>query len=466
MAELVTIFISHKMPKDSDTTSSIGQLIATHSGNKIKINLAEDFRKGSQLSSDITKAIQTADIFLLLYTGEDQDWGYCLLEAGQFQASLGSDAKRSIVVFHDPDISVPQALSEFISVPITENPVFEFLKQLYVDTGVFPDVNPDSLLDTAKKICEAFHRTDVLAINFDLVPNFTVEFENSDENTQMLKNERVPDRAFLKGSLDWQLLFGKDAATGAWVWEDLSRNWVGGDLYAPELARMMKTAKEKNTPEGFFMRPHDTTELHRLTLRRYEEIDNASRLKFYFTAALIDIPIFGINDTADREELTLYNMINATWYARRRLIDQLYIQLLSYVNSVQDDPARVSDIVTAIKNELRNIDIQASIRKISRPMDVNDVVSLPDRNTSLPIISLPELISDQRVWEQHRAEIFEYSNKTPMDLKGMTVSLYEMAKINQKYYEISAAKYAETAQRLELPPAPLLDALGKTVTGH
>src|SRR5450755_4106304 len=81
MAELLTIFISPKMPKDSDTTSSIGQLIATHSGNKIKINLAEDFRKGSQLSSDITKAIQTADIFLLLYTGEDQDWGYCLLEA-------------------------------------------------------------------------------------------------------------------------------------------------------------------------------------------------------------------------------------------------------------------------------------------------------------------------------------------------------------------------------------------------
>lgn len=41
-----------------------------------------------------------------------------------------------------------------------------------------------------------------------------------------------------------------------------------------------------------------------------------------------------------------------------------------------------------------------------------------------------------------------------MDLKGMAKTLYEMAKMNQKYYQISAARYAEAALKLQLPIAP------------
>jgi hypothetical protein len=454
MAEM-KIFISHKMPKDSDAALAIGQLIALYSGNKISIILAEDFRKGSPLTSDITAAIQGADIFILLYTGEDQDWGYCLLEAGQFQATLNNDGKRSIVVFHDPEASKPRALSEYISVPVNENLVLDFLKQLYVDRGIFPDVGMASLLDSAQRICKAFHKTDIVGINFDLVPSFSIELENSGEGSDALKDDRVPNGALLVGSQQWQVLFGKDPATGGWNWGDLSTGWVGKDLYEPEFARMIRTAKGRDTPEGCFMRPHLSDKLYRLTLRRYEEIDDSSRLIFYFTAAPIDIPIFGIHDTADKEELTLYNLINTTWYARRKLIDQLYIQLLSYVNSVQDDNARVADIVASIKNELRSIDIQASIRRISHPMDVTDVVSPAEKDPSLPKMTLPDIMNDERVWAARRAEIFGCSRKTPMDLKGMVVSLYDMAQINQKYYQMSAAKYAETALNLQLPPAPV-----------
>jgi hypothetical protein len=62
MADL-SIFISHKMPKDSDAARRIGNLIASYSGNKIKIILAEDFQKGRELTPEITEAIQSADIY-------------------------------------------------------------------------------------------------------------------------------------------------------------------------------------------------------------------------------------------------------------------------------------------------------------------------------------------------------------------------------------------------------------------
>jgi hypothetical protein len=448
MGDALTIFISHKMPKDSTAASLVGQLIASNSGSKIKIIAAENFQKGGRLTPEITAAIQSADIFILLYTGEDEDWGYCLLEAGQFQTTIGKDSQRSIIVFHDPGIGVPKPLGEYISVPVSEDNVFEFLRQLYVDRQIFPGIDPHFLREAAQRICIAFHRTDVLAINFDLVPNFSVEFENSEKNTQALRNERIPDQALLIGSQKWQLLFGKGAATGGWRWDALSRDWVGRPLYEPEFARMIRTAQERDAPQGCFMRPYQSDELYRLTLRRYEEVDDASRLIFYFTAAPIDLPIFGINDTANAEELMLYNLINACWYARRKLIDQLYVELLKHVYAAQEDPVLISNIVTNIKNELRSIEIQANIRGISKPMDVSMAVPV-DRE-----LSLSDLMKDEKSWDKLSAAIFACSKKDPMDLKGMAEALYEMAKMNQKYYQISAAKYAEAAMRLQLPIAP------------
>src|SRR4051812_22495686 len=102
------IFISHKMPKDGVAASLIGQFIASNSGSKIEIILAETFPKGGRLAPEITTAIQSADIFILLYTGEDEDWGYCLLEAGQFQATITDANRRSIVVLHHPGVDVPK----------------------------------------------------------------------------------------------------------------------------------------------------------------------------------------------------------------------------------------------------------------------------------------------------------------------------------------------------------------------
>lgn len=196
------------------------------------------------------------------------------------------------------------------------------------------------------------------------------------------------------------------------------------------------------------MRPHQSDELYRLTLRRYEEVNDTSRLVFYFTAAPIDVPIFGTHDTANAEELMLYNLINACWYARRKLIDQLYVDLLKHVYASQQDAVAIADIVSNIKDELRNIEIQASIRKISKPLDVSMAVPAD------PKFSLSGLMKDEVSWNELSAQIFEFSKKDPMDLKGIARALYEMAKMNQKYYQISAAKYAEAALKLQLPIAP------------
>ncbi|MCJ9703257.1 MULTISPECIES: toll/interleukin-1 receptor domain-containing protein [unclassified Bradyrhizobium] len=438
----LTIFISHKMPKDSEAARRIGNLIASYSGNKIKIVLAEDFQKGRELTPEITAAIQSADIFLLLYTGEDQDWGYCLLEAGQFQTALSKDEKRSIVVFHDPSVSKPRALSQYISVPISSDQVYDFLEQIYVERDIYPGIDTAFLRKTATDICRWFDYTHVTAINFDLVPNFSIELSRTKQNEDCLELENLPADALFMGTQDWEALFGKDVSTGAWNWKDLSSDWVDRDIYEPELARMLRSASKKKAPLGCFIRPTGSDDLFRLTLRRYEEIDGASRLKFYFTAAPIDIPIFGIHDTTNKEELAVYNMINITWYARRKLIDQLYDELLGYVNSSQAEAVKVHNVVLKIRDELRSLEIQSNIRGISKPMDARGVAPLT------------KTMKDEVSWNDLLKTILECSRKEPIDIKTIAQSLYEIAKMNRDYYQLSAQKYADIAQNLQLPPAP------------
>ncbi len=67
---------------------------------------------------------------------------------------------------------------------------------------------------------------------------------------------------------------------------------------------------------------------------------------------------------------------------------------------------------------------------------------------------LEKTMHDQLSWEKHREEIFEYSKKIPMDIKGMAASLYQLAIINRDYYQMSATQYADVAKELQLPIMP------------
>ena len=62
----------------------------------------------------------------------------------------------------------------------------------------------------------------------------------------------MPETLFM-GTQDWQFLCKKDAATGAWKWAELSKDWVDGAIYEPELARMLRTGRRKDAPQGCFL---------------------------------------------------------------------------------------------------------------------------------------------------------------------------------------------------------------------
>jgi hypothetical protein len=74
-----------------------------------------------------------------------------------------------------------------------------------------------------------------------------------------------------------------------------------------------------------------------------------------------------------------------------------------------------------------------------------DVVSIVDLNITM---------RDERSWNKIIKEIFECAKKEPVDIGKIAASLYDIAKMNYTYYQVSAEKYAEIARKLQLPPPP------------
>jgi hypothetical protein len=255
-----------------------------------------------------------------------------------------------------------------------------------------------------------------------------------------LRSGRIPDNTKLKGGQNWQMLFDKGAATQVLKWGDL-KNWPVKPFYDLKFSRMALTALSKDTPGGCFIRPSIQEQgglLYRVALRRYEEYANDTGWRFHFTAAPIDIPIFGIGDTTDNDETRNYHLLNVCWYTRRRLILILHHTAEKFVSSATATLDQKNALVGEIQDELANINIQSFIRRIDHPATLGE------------ILPLEEIQNDQKAWVRNTSVIDKYNNSDE-DFKNVVGALREMKAMNIKYYAISSAGFARAVTK-ELKP--------------
>ena len=404
MSEDLNIFISYKMPKPDDAGSGrldiaeeFAKELSDFSAGRIKVHYAGNFGAGIDWRNELINTIKKCHMFILLYTGAEQQWEFCLLEAWLFQATHPT---RPLIVLHDPTTTRPAALAQLNSVHVTLQQMMEFLSPIFYDPpwAISPTLSSERLTAIASDLVRIFHSDCATATNFDLVPNFMFEMSASEVTRDQLCAGKVPENTTIKGNQNWQMLFDKGAAIQMLKWSDLV-TWPVKDFYDLKFSRMALTALSKDTPGGCFIRPSLQGEggtLYRVALRRYEEYANDTGWRFHFTAAPIDIPIFGIGDTTDSDETRNYHLLNVCWYTRRRLILKLYKRAQELAGSATATLDQKKALVAEIQDEIASINIQSFIRKVDHPLAVGH------------IFPLDEIRNDQQEWITYTSSIYKY----------------------------------------------------------
>jgi TIR domain len=132
MSEIKRIFVSHKARNAKITSDMLDILKSGMTG--VEFFLSEQIEPGDNWRSDIVREIKSADCLLLLYLDPDQDWSWCMFEAGLFSANKPKNGERRLYCIQYPGSPPPDPLSEIQTTSATFDSMKIFLKSFYLTT--------------------------------------------------------------------------------------------------------------------------------------------------------------------------------------------------------------------------------------------------------------------------------------------------------------------------------------------
>jgi len=126
------IFVSHK----SNNAKLADDIINTLKSGMSEVDffLSEQITPGENWRIDIIKAMKSAEFMLLLYLDPDQDWGWCLFEAGLFSTQRSRDGERLLYCIHYPGAQPPDPLKDIQATSATLDSMKNFLGHFYAAT--------------------------------------------------------------------------------------------------------------------------------------------------------------------------------------------------------------------------------------------------------------------------------------------------------------------------------------------
>ena len=242
----LNLFISHRH-EDYKIAKKFRDEFERISGPACNYFLAEEIRKGDAWRGRIVDTLDKADWFILLFTDPSQNWGWCMFEAGQFEASIlkrpGRGRKeRRLICIHSPQAPRPDPLEPFQGVFASPDDFVSLVREFseIVNPAIFK-TKPDLLYEIAGNVCEQIKKPEVLFQSNSLTLT-VLSNQNPTKNkippTAIIRGDRVTFRelfALLGGQFKWEKV--ETAAR-----KKLDTRWL------PELTRAVHAA---NTRKNF-----------------------------------------------------------------------------------------------------------------------------------------------------------------------------------------------------------------------
>jgi len=165
MTETKRIFVSHKASNSKITSDMLDILKSGMTG--VEFFLSEKIEPGDNWRSDIVKAIKAADCLLLPHLDPDQDWSWCMFEAGLFSAYKPKDEERRLYCIHYEDSPPPGPLKEIQTIAATLDGMKTFLDAFYLATKQTNTETWSNRDATASRLVSFLHNSRPKKIRYD-----------------------------------------------------------------------------------------------------------------------------------------------------------------------------------------------------------------------------------------------------------------------------------------------------------
>lgn len=129
------IFISHKS-KDLPAANLLKQAFGQYFTN-VSYFMAHDLealRGSDRWQETLHRELDKADWFFLVYTTPDDDWSWCIYEAGYFAGGRRAATNTKMIVLHPPRVVCPPPVRAWQSVKAEPTALLNFFRQI-LDEG-------------------------------------------------------------------------------------------------------------------------------------------------------------------------------------------------------------------------------------------------------------------------------------------------------------------------------------------
>ena len=416
MAEKVNIFISYKKG-DVALANALDRIFGNFGGDRVETFVATKMIPGTLWENWIRDSLAKSHLLFLIFTDPDQDWGWCLFEAGLF---LGLDVEdhRHVVCIYQPANEPPRPLKSMQGVPANTSDILSMLRTVSYDTALTQTTTPlnrnvsdDTLRGAAEDIAQLFLLR--MARPEPVYPEIQLTFGQPELSDDTIV---TPDTRAIG-------LFG--IADGEWKWGQFIQELDLKDSpLVDELGRAIKIIARRRAPGPLAAnyRSPETGTYYTPAIYRVERLNGK-----LVTCRVALIPQSTPIDTGGPGDAgVLFNMLKMGVRFRWEVVETF----LSKLRAVE--PGSSTTIYGYLKNAIDVIEREGAAFHFDDYANVKDIFSDSRKH---------EISCLYNEWGLLRAQLDEHIESK--DAEKVTAVLQKSRQLNQTFMAIASMQYAD-----------------------
>ena len=433
--EQVHVFVSHKAVDRELAATFMLNLLKHDVHKKIHTFISSfDISAGKPWPTEVHNELRNSQWLILFYTSPEQNWNWCLYEAGYFSAFIEEDPKKRIFCIHHPNVEVPKPLDKWQNITANRPGIKNLAKFLYkageTRLGLYPDLFEDPMIDERKiffkKLNSLFSKK--VATKSFIGKCWITIYKEQLKDLQM---GQIPEKSLISFDELSKKVFGIGGVDETFVWEKFLEHYLNPDqsLWSSKLAGVLQKAMTKEVESTFALLCDSKRQYFYRPV--FEEMHYLFNGDMSFKFSFIPIPTY-FNPESEKKIDKLFHLLNVQHNIRWRVIEKHKKIIEEYLDRTKeiispDDGKLVAELFL---HDLAECTQDARNRGLRSDKDSIELFENSNKDDVIQIIEN---------WHKIEEEI--KNTVEEINMNDLLNKIIDMKKLNSQYRKIIANTY-------------------------